>query len=990
MPALSGELVQRSRIDEQLGALVSDCSIVMVVATAGAGKTTAVVHAMRHVGLPVAWLGVSSSEQSPGRLLTYLEAALASRVPDVAGVATRALVAGVSHQEAAGVLAEALGEHAVVLVLDDLERLLGSEEAFGVIEAFARWSMPNTRLVLIGREELPLDLGRAVLMGRAGAIGESELAFTVEEAGRALRLAGAVDIDAEEAVAATGGWVAGVVFEAWRSAPHLPLIGGEADPLHGYLSSSILAQLSEFDRDFLIETSLLDEVDATRAERLGRDDAAERLASLRGRHLPLTWKHHPLTMRAHPRFREFLRERLERRGAQTVAAARGAFGRLLVSEGRDEEAVEELLAGGAPYAAVAAAERAIIPVLDRLDLGLARRWLDLLADVRPVASPRLTTAELMLAIGSENWAQAIEVADGLSPLDRRGRVARTSPRAAALMAWSYFHAGRLDDARVVLEAAERTPETAVMWYCLSLAWDEVDDSVPPVTHGPLDALIVRVDYYRGFFDRLLPEAQPPWTRGVAAPWQIGALVARGRLEEAAARFDAASAVGGSGYLATVSGADLLYDLGRPEEAWRALDRADDALEATGSDLLPALAGAVRAKLLLRHRADVAAAHALLDRIDRQPGIKDYAFVREQSATWRGLAYLLEDRDAQARGVLRDAVASMRAGNRWLLMSTAAVYLAEAEWRADAEDAADRAMELAAEASERVGSNHLMLHALRDFPAAVARRIDAEADGGSDWHRIGRALRADGAALRGVRPAPVHVREFGTFGVDVDGRATPLRLTKACLLLAYLAATPEHADRRSRVVEALFDGGTDASVTAYLRQAAHRARQALPPGVTLTLTTETVAVAPGDALTSDSVRFEALLGQAARLPAADRLPTLLRALAPADRGDYLPGVDLPWANERRRALTALRDDALVDAATLSYANGGLDDAERFAGRVIAGNPLREDAWQARMRVHGALGDYAAVLRDFADCERALAEVGARPTRTTAALVDQLRR
>jgi pimeloyl-ACP methyl ester carboxylesterase len=42
-----------------------------VVATAGAGKTTAVVQATRGMRLPVAWLGVDTSETSAGRLLTY-------------------------------------------------------------------------------------------------------------------------------------------------------------------------------------------------------------------------------------------------------------------------------------------------------------------------------------------------------------------------------------------------------------------------------------------------------------------------------------------------------------------------------------------------------------------------------------------------------------------------------------------------------------------------------------------------------------------------------------------------------------------------------------------------------------------------------------------------------------------------------------------------------------------------------------------------------
>ena len=299
------------------------------------------------------------------------------------------------------------------------------------------------------------------------------------------------------------------------------------------------------------------------------------------------------------------------------------------------------------------------------------------------------------------------------------------------------------------------------------------------------------------------------------------------MEEAVELFDSASRTHRSVWLSTVAGADLLYDLGRADEAWRTLEGAHDVLARTGSRLLQGLSGAVEAKLQLRHRGDVAAAHRVLDRLEAQPWVAQYAFLREQAATWRGLALLMEGRDEAALDVLREAVASMRAGHRLLHLPTAAAYLAEAEWRSADEEASDAAIELAHEASASLGSPHLLLQALRDFPAVAARRIDAEPGGASDWHRLGRALRGEAVELSGVAPARVLVREFGRLAVEVDGRPAELRLTKSCLLLAYLAATAERRARRDRVVEALFEAGSDSSVGAYLRQAVHRVRRVLP-------------------------------------------------------------------------------------------------------------------------------------------------------------------
>src|SRR5439155_452551 len=115
-------------------------------------------------------------------------------------------------------------------------------------------------------------------------------------------------------------------------------------------------------------------------------------------------------------------------------------------------------------------------------------------------------------------------------------------------------------------------------------------------------------------------------------------------------------------------------------------------------------------------------------------------------TWYGLALLLEADDAAALARLRKAVESMVAGDRILELPTAAVYLAEAEWRAGDEEAADRAADRALDAARRQGSNHLLLQALADFPAVVSRRIDAEPGADSAWHELGRALIAQGVTV----------------------------------------------------------------------------------------------------------------------------------------------------------------------------------------------------------------------------------------------------
>ena len=193
---------------------------------------------------PVAWLTLDDTDAAAGRLVTYLEAALGAHLAAARGVATRALAARLPHTEAAGLLAEAVGDTPLVLVVDEVERIAEAPEALAVVAALVRYAPPTMRVVLVSRREADVALGSAAALGGTVTVTDSDLAFRPVEAAAALAHAGRADIDPARAVEATGGWVAGVLFEAWRSAEHVTGMGGEADPLHGYLSSQILSQLT--------------------------------------------------------------------------------------------------------------------------------------------------------------------------------------------------------------------------------------------------------------------------------------------------------------------------------------------------------------------------------------------------------------------------------------------------------------------------------------------------------------------------------------------------------------------------------------------------------------------------------------------------------------------------------------------------------------------------------------------------------------------------
>lgn len=994
-PPPPARLVARERIDRLLADLIERHALVWVCATAGSGKTTAVTEALRRVRRRVAWLTLDDTDRAPGRLVTYLEAALGAQAASARGVATRALAARLPHAEAAGLLAEAVGRAPLLLVIDELERVADAEEALAVIAALVRYAPAALHTVLISRTEIGIDLDSRTGLGGCATINESDLAFRPSEAQQALRLAGRPDIDPGRAVQVTGGWVAGVLFEAWRSAEHVAGIGGEADALHGYLSSQILAQLPLEDREFLVTTSVLDDVTAARAQALGVPDAAARLASLRAQHLPVVWRDAGHTMRCHARLREYLLKRLQRRDAQRVRAVRAAHAQLLAEEARDEEAVEEFLGAGLPDRALEPAQRIIKQVIDRLDYDVAERWLSALGGQPQAQSGALALGEMMLALGREDYARCGRVADRLHMASERQRLARESPRAAAMMAWSYWHLGRWRDAAEVVSAAPDSPDLEAVRFTLNLVDHELAGGRPirpELSGSPLDALVMRVMYAHGRLRDLAQAQASGWTAAVTEPWRIGLLRATGHPEQALELYDQGRVADWAHvWLHAMVGPEILIDLGRGADARTAVIRGRELTRNSGSLVFVMLNELIEAKLEIRLNRDPDAAIAVLDRLEDRQAAREYRFIGEAADTWRGLALLALGEDAAALDHLERAVATMSASDRILELPTAAVYLSEARWRAGDEQGAHAAADLALAAAIRQGSNHHLLQALAAFPALLPRKLDGDLPGDPAWQELARAAWLQDVAVAGPGPTRVELRDFGEPSILMQGAPLPRpRILKSYELFAYLATRPRGRATRDELLTALFGGRSDRSARSYLRQAVHHLREVLPADVGIDSAAAWISLSQPGSVSTASARLERMLAQATRRQDEERLEATLRALELAEPGEYLLGLHSPWIEDRRERIAALLLEAHQDAAELAFTVGRYADAQRLLVTILEHDPFREGAHRLDMRIAGAIGDADRVLAAYRRCARVLGELGTVPSTTTRELLKALRR
>jgi DNA-binding SARP family transcriptional activator len=270
-------------------------------------------------------------------------------------------------------------------------------------------------------------------------------------------------------------------------------------------------------------------------------------------------------------------------------------------------------------------------------------------------------------------------------------------------------------------------------------------------------------------------------------------------------------------------------------------------------------------------------------------------------------------------------------------------------------------------------------------------IDAQPEAHSPWHDLGRSLLAQDVALELPFAARVELREFGELEILVDGDPAPRpRIAKSYELLAYLLSRAKPEATRGDLLMALFDGRSDDSARSYLRQAIHQLRESLPDEVELVSDSAGVRLADSVRVSSESAGLESLLAEAARLQGEERLRATTRALAIAERGEYLPGVTGAWAAERREQLTQLATDARHEAAELAFDAGRYQDAERLVAAILDLDPFREGAWRLEMRIASAVGNDDRVISAYRSCERALGELGTAPSTSTRQLLDTLRR
>jgi DNA-binding SARP family transcriptional activator len=195
-------------------------------------------------------------------------------------------------------------------------------------------------------------------------------------------------------------------------------------------------------------------------------------------------------------------------------------------------------------------------------------------------------------------------------------------------------------------------------------------------------------------------------------------------------------------------------------------------------------------------------------------------------------------------------------------------------------------------------------------------------------------------------------------VSVDGREIRLAARGAQALMAVLVLEPRVRTREAVAAE-IWPDGDGSATSASLRQALWLIRSAFGAAAVavddyLAIDGEVIGLRPCAPVELDVTRFEAAASGRAGGPE--------EAVARYG-GDLVECLALECFAFERERLSDAYEDALALVAERRLAAGDLRGARDAADRLLARDPLREEAHAVLLAVHGRTGSRAQVVRQY---------------------------
>ena len=288
VPLLRSLLLQRSHLLTVLDQSRS-FPLTLLSASAGFGKTTLLSTWASQSTSQVAWLTLDEQDNNPTRFWAYVIAALRHSGSPV-GEATLALLHSPQPALLTSALTALINELAALaqntaLILDDYH-LIREQAIHESLQFMLDHLPPCLHLLLASRADPQLPLARLRARGQVVEIRETDLCLSGEEAARFLTQIMNLSLSAEDISrleTRTEGWITGLQLAALSLRRHadvsafLKTFAGSHRLILDYMQEEILEPLPEGQQRFLIQTAVLERMNAEVCQALTGEPASQQM-----------------------------------------------------------------------------------------------------------------------------------------------------------------------------------------------------------------------------------------------------------------------------------------------------------------------------------------------------------------------------------------------------------------------------------------------------------------------------------------------------------------------------------------------------------------------------------------------------------------------------------------------------------------------------------------------------------------------------------------
>jgi len=1058
IPTLRPKILHRRRLLALFDNLL-DRKLIIISAPAGYGKTSLLVDFARQSKIPTCWLSLDTLDQDPQRFCAYLIAALRQRFPKFGKQSNAVLRSLVSlEQDTERMLSALVNEidsqidQHFALVVDDYQFVDSVPDIRNLFSRFVFLAGENCHIILSSRRVPALpDITLMVARQQVGGFDLEELAFRPNEIRSLFEINYGITLDdrlVEGLMQQTEGWITGLHLSASSVTNRLPDLIRTARTagvdLAGYFDQEVLAPQLPKVRNFLLQTSLLEEFDAGLCEAvLGKGDWKNLIKTVRQNNLfVLQVGPDGRWLRYHHIFQEFLQQRIREEEPEKVTTILSSLANVYVDQCEWEKAYSIYRQLNDLDGVSALIERAGMPMLMSERLITLQAWLNNLLTEQFQKQPALLSlkgallcavgeghlalltldrtilefqktddlANLTLAFVRRSAAHSLvgDYTSSLKDADEALRLSENKPdlqftyaEAERFKGISLLHLGQIAEATRVQEDALKCYEQLGDKQRSAWLLVELGNSYLAVGNY-LEAL----NAFKQALDEWRQEANLPSQANVLN--SLGVLYHhQGEYEQAVQAFESGLECARSSSsqwqesLLLTSLGDLYVDLDEYESAFQAYSDAAQIAQQVSYQFLTNYLGLAQAHLA-RLRGQFREATLYLHEVQ--------ASILATNSNYECGLYYLEHGCLQLAGEYYDSAANLlsqaqgyfEGGGLTAETACSRIWLAIVYCKAGKTAAARDQLKTALGTDSSGPSNYLIRQGIRQARRWLADlQNDAESNAilaawldsiSSAERRLPETRKRLRRLLRTVQIQVPHlmIQAFGKAQVRVNSKLVTTQQWKTAsvreLFFYFLAASRPVS--KEECGELLWPELSSQELKLRFKNELYRLRHALGQDV---IRFENNLYSFNRLLDYDYdvEKFNAALMKAKSASQFDEKISHLHTATALRTGPYLQDLEATWVWPERERLDRIGIDACVQLAEAQRENGDSQAALQACQQALMIDPSREDVHRLAMQLHSERGDSLGIVWQYqACCEALRSELDSDPSPETQALYRRL--